>query len=134
MRKSGRAGLSAEEADLLRASADELAPFLAEPDGRRQPLHGDAHPGNLIATRDGLKWIDFEDACLGPVEWDLASMMDAGVTTRHHRPDPEVLQRCRRLRTLQVALALAVYHDDLGDEEGWDGALRHLLGELAIAR
>jgi thiamine kinase-like enzyme len=39
-----------------------------------QALHGDAHFGNLLVTRDGLLWTDWEDAFLGPVEWDLASI------------------------------------------------------------
>lgn len=39
----------------------------------RQPLHGDAHLGNLMSTTRGLLWTDWEDAFSGPVEWDLAS-------------------------------------------------------------
>ncbi|NJM36676.1 MAG: aminoglycoside phosphotransferase family protein [Akkermansiaceae bacterium] len=40
-----------------------------------QPLHGDAHLGNLMSTTDGLLWTDWEDTFLGPVEWDLASII-----------------------------------------------------------
>lgn len=40
-----------------------------------QPLHGDAHPGNLLNTREGPLWTDWEDTFLGPVEWDLASIV-----------------------------------------------------------
>ncbi len=40
-----------------------------------QPLHGDAHEGNLMVTRNGLLWSDWEDAFAGPVEWDLASLI-----------------------------------------------------------
>lgn len=40
-----------------------------------QPLHGDAHPGNLMNTTLGLLWTDWEDTFLGPVEWDLASII-----------------------------------------------------------
>jgi hypothetical protein len=40
-----------------------------------QPLHGDAHEGNLLVTTDGLRWSDWEDAFVGPVEWDLASLI-----------------------------------------------------------
>jgi hypothetical protein len=43
-----------------------------------QPLHGDAHAGNLLRTADGLLWTDFEDTCAGPVEWDLACLVTAG--------------------------------------------------------
>jgi thiamine kinase-like enzyme len=40
-----------------------------------QPLHGDAHMGNLMMTTRGLLWSDWEDAFSGPVEWDLASVI-----------------------------------------------------------
>jgi hypothetical protein len=40
-----------------------------------QPLHGDAHPGNFMNTTRGLLWTDWEDTFLGPVEWDLASVI-----------------------------------------------------------
>lgn len=40
-----------------------------------QPLHGDAHMGNLMNTRRGLLWTDWEDTFAGPVEWDVASII-----------------------------------------------------------
>jgi hypothetical protein len=53
----------------LVSSANALAVFPF------QPLHGDAHPGNLLNTTIGLLWTDWEDTFLGPVEWDLASII-----------------------------------------------------------
>ncbi|RYD49261.1 MAG: aminoglycoside phosphotransferase family protein [Verrucomicrobiaceae bacterium] len=41
----------------------------------KQPLHGDAHLGNLLNTTLGPLWTDWEDTFLGPVEWDVASMI-----------------------------------------------------------
>jgi hypothetical protein len=35
------------------------------------PILGDAHLGNVFITSDGALWNDFEDACLGPPEWDI---------------------------------------------------------------
>jgi Phosphotransferase enzyme family len=40
-----------------------------------QPLHGDAHWGNLMNTTQGLLWTDWEDTFTGPVEWDIASII-----------------------------------------------------------
>ena len=75
-------------------------------------------------------WIDFEDVCLGPVEWDLATMMDPDAVAAPPSARPELLARCTELRALQVALALTVFHDDFGDIEGWDEGLRSMLGML----
>lgn len=51
----------------LSASIEILRPLA------HQPLHGDAHLGNLMNTTIGLLWTDWEDTFSGPVEWDLAS-------------------------------------------------------------
>ncbi|TWH75761.1 phosphotransferase family enzyme [Modestobacter roseus] len=63
---------------LLR-EVDELAtalrPRLAGPE---MTLHGDTHPGNLLVTRDGLRWTDLEDTSRGPRAWDLASLRTTG--------------------------------------------------------
>ena len=40
-----------------------------------QALHGDAHYGNLMNTSERLLWTDWEDTFVGPVEWDLASII-----------------------------------------------------------
>ncbi|MHA3770464.1 phosphotransferase [Verrucomicrobiota bacterium sgz303538] len=40
-----------------------------------QPLHGDAHMGNLMNTTRGLLWTDWEDTFSGPIEWDVASLI-----------------------------------------------------------
>ncbi|AUI61291.1 phosphotransferase [Amycolatopsis sp. BJA-103] len=43
----------------------------ALPDLPARPLHGDAHPGNIVATAAGPCWLDFEDTWRGPLGWDL---------------------------------------------------------------
>lgn len=54
-----------EDVELLR----ELG--LRKPAGHRQPLHGDAHLANCLP---GPLWHDFETACRGPRELDLAAL------------------------------------------------------------
>lgn len=43
-----------------------------------QPIHGDASLSNLLCTTDGRRlWADFEDVRRGPVEADVAGLIDA---------------------------------------------------------
>lgn len=39
-----------------------------------QAVHGDAHIGNVLATPRGAVWTDWEDAFVGPCEYDLACL------------------------------------------------------------
>ncbi|MFD4251658.1 MULTISPECIES: aminoglycoside phosphotransferase family protein [Amycolatopsis] len=94
--------------DLPVELADEVdALEAALPDGRAQALHGDAHPGNLLATASGPRWVDFEDTWAGPVLWDLACLalttrLDgrAAVAAYPGAPDPDELAPWLRLRDL----------------------------------
>jgi hypothetical protein len=52
---------------LLREAAERLE----LPELTAQPIHGDAHLGNVLA---GGRWLDFDEACAGPREWDLACL------------------------------------------------------------
>jgi aminoglycoside phosphotransferase (APT) family kinase protein len=39
-----------------------------------QAVHGDAHIGNVMATSRGAVWTDWEDAFIGPIEYDIACL------------------------------------------------------------
>lgn len=89
----------------LLAENERLRRVLAEFPAR--PLHGDAHPGNLLATSSGLVWNDFEDAWSGPLGWDLACLVTTGrvdgraaVAAYPDPPPDEELAACVRLRVL----------------------------------
>lgn len=98
---------------VLHAAAEVLVPLaLSWP---RRPLHGDAHTGNLLRTAAGWRWIDLEDVCCGPIEWDLASrtVTDAAVHAYGSGVNAERLQACRDLRRLQILAGILT--DDLQD-------------------
>lgn len=109
---------------LLHETAERLLPLaLTWP---RRPLHGDAHTGNVLITPTGPRWLDFEDVCAGPVEWDLASRT---LTAEHIDAypgdvDPQRLEDCRDLRNLQVLAALLT--DDLQDATLHDAVVARL--------
>lgn len=98
----------------LPALAPSDRAFLTETHGRlsvalatyrfaARPLHGEAHLGNVLATDDGPCWIDFEAACVGPVEWDLAGL---GSDAAAHYPDADhdLLGLMGELRSFCVAV------------------------------
>lgn len=65
-------------------------------------LHGEPHEGNVVLTADGPRFVDFEAACRGPLEWDLASM-PAGVAAATPAVDHARLARLRLLNSARVA-------------------------------
>jgi hypothetical protein len=76
--------------------------------GTATVLHGDAHRGNLLRRAGGWQWIDLEETCRGPAEWDLATMADhAGADA------PAALRGYAEVAGRPVASAaeLAPFHD-----------------------
>jgi hypothetical protein len=73
--RAGRWDVPDADRDRLAARLERLRPRL---DGEVRQLHGDAHPGNLLATPDGWRWTDLEDTCSGPLAWDLACLRTTG--------------------------------------------------------
>ncbi|MCW5831431.1 MAG: aminoglycoside phosphotransferase family protein [Labilithrix sp.] len=56
-----------------------------------QAVHGDAHIGNVLATARGPVWTDWEDAFVGPVEWDIASLRSKAELFGEERSDIEAM-------------------------------------------
>ncbi|HUR50842.1 MAG TPA: aminoglycoside phosphotransferase family protein [Mycobacteriales bacterium] len=113
---------------LLHQAAARLLPLaLTWP---RRPLHGDAHTGNVLMSSTGPRWIDFEDVCAGPVEWDLASrtLSPELVEAYPGELDRERLEDCRDLRNLQVLAALLT--DDVQEPALRDDVTRRLRRRL----
>lgn len=121
-----------EDADVLRAWAQRLPATVSAYDARRQPVHGDAHLGNVIHTARGPLWNDWEDTCLAPREWDLAcSQANARVFGRDREQadaflagyetadvDPALLDTLVDARVLQGAVWEAVFARWRGERPG----------------
>lgn len=69
--------------------------------GSTQILHGDAWSGQMISTPEGMRWIDFESACVGPREWDLAGFDDL---SDYGGFDRNLWQQLRLVRSWSVAV------------------------------
>jgi Ser/Thr protein kinase RdoA (MazF antagonist) len=116
-----------DRATLCRAM-DTLSPRIDDFDFEERPLHGEPHLGNLLVTPAGLRWIDFEDVSLGPVEWDLAFLPDDVVST-FDRVDTDLL---RLLRALHSACT-ATWCWARADVEGMLWHARHHLERVETA-
>jgi hypothetical protein len=46
---------------------------------KSQPLHGECNGRQTIPSTAGVVWLDFEAACTGPKEWDLATLDEQAV-------------------------------------------------------
>ncbi len=66
-----------------------------------QLLHGEPHPGNVVATERGLVFVDLETCCRGPVEFDLAHAPD-DVAEHYPGVDRDLLRDCRVLMLAMI--------------------------------
>jgi aminoglycoside phosphotransferase (APT) family kinase protein len=100
-----------------------------------QLLHGEPHPGNLLATKNGPLFIDLETCCRGPVEFDLAHAPEE-VSERYPDVDQELLRACRTLVLAMVTTWRWDRDDQLPDGHRlgteWLGQIRAALGRDAL--
>ncbi|MEV0301505.1 phosphotransferase enzyme family protein [Streptomyces prasinus] len=88
--------LADTDRELLGDTLRSLKRAIGERGSAEQLLHGEPHPGNVLATKSGLLFIDLETCCRGPVEFDLAH---APEEVGEHYPgvDQDLLRECRLL-------------------------------------
>lgn len=56
---------------LLSCALERFEAELAPVPGCGAAAAGSPHSGNIMVTRTGIRFLDFETACTGPLEWDL---------------------------------------------------------------
>jgi hypothetical protein len=117
-------GIAPDDLERARREWEVLAPVFASrgafsstfPGVTVQALHGDSPAYNLIDTPAGLIHGDFEDATIGPLEWDLTLLPPSAVASYEatamklglRRVDPDVLAVMTTARMLQVVSCLAL--------------------------
>jgi Ser/Thr protein kinase RdoA (MazF antagonist) len=95
---------------LLAATLNRLGGSVAARGGE-QLLHGEPHPGNLLSTSTGPRFVDFETCCRGPVEFDLAHAPD-DVAEHYPGSDHQLLRDCRLLMLAMIT----AWRWDRGDQ------------------
>lgn len=87
----------------LCATFDALTAELSTRHYRTQRLHGEPHGRNRLTTPGGVKWIDFEGVCVGPLEWDIA-FIPQGALTSFPPSDTTLLELLRTLNSARTAI------------------------------
>jgi hypothetical protein len=91
-----------DDVELLR----EIAARRPDVDG--QALHGDAHLYNVLGSPGGPLWHDFETACHGPREYDLAAFWEDDALDAYGPYDRELLETVRPLYLAWVTASMMV--------------------------
>jgi len=109
------AALAGADRKLLADTFDRLWEILIAraPERSHVAIHGSPHSYNILQAAGEPLFIDFETACTGPVEWDVAYLPDA---ESHYAGalDPELLWACRGMASVWTA-ALCWSEVDRGD-------------------
>jgi aminoglycoside phosphotransferase (APT) family kinase protein len=94
--------LADADRELLNYTLRSLRRAIGDRGAAEQLLHGEPHEGNVLGTKDGPLFIDFETCCRGPVEFDLAHVPEE-VSEHYPDADQELLGQCRGLMLAMVA-------------------------------
>ncbi len=94
--------LAQPDRDLLGGTLRSLRRVFGERHSAEQLLHGEPHPGNLLTTKNGPLFIDFETCCRGAVEFDLAHAPEQ-VSEHYPGVNQDLLRECRVLVLAMIA-------------------------------
>ena len=114
--------LADEDRELLLDTLASLRRSIVDRGAPEQLLHGEPHPWNVLATAQGPRFVDFENAVRGPVELDLGWVPTA-VSDCAAGVDPDLVEACRGL----VLAIVAAHGWRLGDQRpGRESGLAYL--------
>ena len=94
--------LTDEDRELLANTLGSLRRSIVDRGAAEQLLHGEPHPWNVLSTKKGPLFIDFENAVSGPVEFDLAWVPEE-VSERYPGADQDLVGECRGLMLAIIA-------------------------------
>jgi hypothetical protein len=94
--------LGGDDRSLLDEALRDLTIAIRDRGANEQLLHGEPHPGNVLSTSTGARFIDLETCCHGPLEFDLAHVPEA-VSDHYPNVDRALLRDCRTLMLAMIA-------------------------------
>ena len=115
--------VTAADRDLLSNTFDRLQARLNEvaPADRFVAIHGAPHSYNVLRVGGELAFTDFETACLGPAEWDLAHLDAEAEPLFRDSIQPELLWLCRGMASVKTTTLCAADIDrgDMREHAEW---------------
>lgn len=112
-------GLGDEDRALLLDTLESLRRSIVGRGAVEQLLHGEPHQWNVLRTTRGPLFIDFENCCRGPVEFDLAWVPDEACE-RYPDVDDDLLAECRGLMLAIIAAHFCRPDNEHPNERGRD--------------
>jgi hypothetical protein len=97
--------LARDDRHLLANTFDSLERFLRElaPATAPQVIHGAPHSYNVLRVEGEPRFIDFETACVGPLEWDVA-FVESGAEQAYEAPlNPDLVRTFRSIACVMTA-------------------------------
>ena len=101
-RRDDTPDLTDEDRELLVHTIGSLTQSIVDRGAVEQLLHGEPHPWNVLNTKTGLLFVDFENCVSGPVEFDLGWVPNA-VSECYPGVDQDLVHECRGLVLAIVA-------------------------------
>ncbi len=101
-RRDATPDLTGEDRELLVHTLSSLRQSVVDRRAAEQLLHGEPHPWNVLDTKSGPRFVDFENCVRGPVEWDLG-WVPAAVSEHYSGADRDLVVECRGLVLAIVA-------------------------------
>lgn len=115
--------LTVAERSFLISTYERLEEALVKHSLSLSPIHGDAHMGNVFFTPRGPLWTDFEAVCLGPREWDAATMLN-------HTAFPELNDDICNIMSKLHSLCMVVWCSFLAESPSKKAAAQYHLARL----
>jgi Ser/Thr protein kinase RdoA (MazF antagonist) len=128
--------IAGPDRELLATTLRRMRSTIIDRGAPEQLLHGEPHPGNVLRTRDGLRFVDLETCCRGPIEFDIAhaaanAAPPTEVAARYAGADRSLVRECWILMLAMVSAWRCEPGDDLPNGRamamGWIGQLRAAL-------
>ena len=128
--------IASADRQLLAQTVRTMSRAILDRGAPEQLLHGEPHPGNVLRTTEGLRFVDLETCCRGPIEYDIAhASVDADgppveVAARYTGANQSLVRQCWVLMLAMVTAWRCEPGDDLPNGRGM---ARHWIRQLRAA-